>query len=160
MPSLQENTLINNLSNDFSEFNQSPLIAGNKIATSFNSYISTVQNVGGGGFISLSGFSTLRKDLQDVFTEQYPSGTIVGSLVATAFLNCLTTLLTLYQQGPPSVTYSAFSTQLQTIFSDYPQSPRIFAQNFGREIHTLCSTAIISGTIPGTPPVPFTGAPA
>lgn len=157
MPSLVQSKLINQLSQDFSGFHNTPLEAGSNIALAFNDYISTIQNSGGGSFISMSGFSTLRLNLGDIFSQQYPNGITVGNYIAVEFINCLNTLLTTYQTGPPVITYSAFNTQLQTIFSDYPNNGAIFAQNLGNEIHSLCSTMTISGTAPG--PTPFTGTP-
>ena len=46
------------------------------------------------------------------------------------------------------------------LFSTPNPSATLFANKLARALNTFTSSAIITGVIPGTPPVPFTGPPS
>ena len=78
--------------------------------------------------------------------------------MATAFNNCLSTLITVNQiaivTAPGLPLLQAGLTQ---VLSTPAASATMFAQQLATQLNTFTMMAIVSGIIPGTPPVPFTG---
>lgn len=155
---LSSGQLIGELTNEFSSLSSSSSQGAIKLVSPFNTYISSIQNVGGGAFISFTGFSTLLSNVTDIFENKYSSGQVVGQLIATEFDNAIKTIQTVYQTAPPNTAgIGIFINDCIDIFSTLSPSSSQFAQNIGQAIHSFCTTTIITGIIPGTPPLPFSG---
>jgi len=51
----------------------------------------------------------------------------------------------------------ALSSELSNLFSSTKPSAMLFAQDLAKAINNFTAAAIVSGMIPGSPPVPYTG---
>ena len=81
--------------------------------------------------------------------------------IARAFNDCLSTLLTVFQTT--IVTAPGFGSlvpELIDLLSTPKPSATLFATKFATALNNFTSAAVISGVVPGTPPVPFTGPPS
>lgn len=138
--------------------NPSPQLVGIKTAKAYLSYVSAGINAGGGSFSGMPGSSSLGSELGNIYSSTSPSGAITGQKIARAFDTCLATFLSVYQTTiitAPGL--GGLIGELINIFSAYNPSSTIFANKFARALNTYTSSAIVSGVIPGSPPVPFSG---
>ena len=138
--------------------NPAPLLVGIDIAKAYNNYCSSAINVGAGGFTGMPGVTSLGQELGDILSATSPAGALTALKMATAFNSCLSTLLTVHQiaivTAPGLPVLQAGLTQ---VFSTPAVSATMFAQQLASQLNTFTMMAIVSGIIPGTPPVPFTG---
>ena len=78
--------------------------------------------------------------------------------MATAFNNCLSTLITVHQIAIVTAPgLPVLQAGLAQVLSTPAASATLFAQQLATQLNTFTLLAIVSGIIPGTPPVPFTG---
>ena len=144
----------------FSSFNNSPNVAANHIATSFDIYIKGITNMGNGSFVGMPGISGLRSQLTNIFARRQASKVAIANQISQAFDNCMKTLNTVYQTGPVNtVSFSAFRAQNINLFNAYQNSGVEFGQKLAKNIDQYVKSSIIQGVIPGSPPIPFTGPP-
>ena len=138
--------------------NPAPPLVGINIAKAYNNYCSSAMNVGAGSFTGMPGVSSLGQELGDILSATSPAGALTALKMATAFNNCLSTLLTVHQiaivTAPGLPVLQAGLTQ---VLSTPAASATMFAQQLATQLNTFTMMAIVSGSIPGTPPVPFTG---
>lgn len=138
--------------------NPSPQLVGIKTAQAYLNYVSTGINAGGGSFTAMPGSSTLGQELGNIYSSTSPSGALTGQKMARAFDNCLTTFLSVFQTTIITATgLGGLTSELINIFSSPNPSGTLFANKLARALNTYTSSAIVSGVIPGAPPVPFTG---
>ena len=138
--------------------NASPQIVGLGIAKAFNNFCLTAMNVGGGNATAMPGFGGLGSDLGDILSGTSPASALTALKMTKAFDTCMQTFLSLFQTT--IVTAPALpllQLGLSQLLSTPNPSATIFAQGLAKELHTYVGTCIVSGVIPGTPPVPFTG---
>lgn len=143
--------------------NPSPQLVGVKTAQAYNTYCSTIMNMGGGAFSGMPGVGALGTDLGDIFSDNsgFASPVTTALKIGLAFDNCLFTLLTVFQNS--IVTQGGLGTllsDLNDLLSAPNPSATLFATKFATALNTFTSSAIIIGVVPGTPPVPFTGPPS
>ena len=138
--------------------NPAPPLVGIDIAKAYNNYCSTAMNVGAGSFSGMPGVSALGQELGDILSATSPAGALTGLKMATAFNTCLSTLLTVHQVAIVTATgLPVLQAGLIQVFSTPAASATLFAQQLATQLNTFTLLAIVSGIIPGTPPVPFTG---
>ena len=144
----------------FSSFNNSPNEAANHIANSFNIYIQGIMNVGNGSFAGMPGISTLRTQLTNTFARRQASKVAIANQVSQAFDNCLKTLNTVYQTKPvETLGFSGFKSQNINLFNSFQNSGTEFGQKLAQNIDQYVKSSMITGVIPGSPSIPFTGPP-
>ena len=96
--------------------------------------------------------------LGDIFSTSNGISATQGYAIARAFNSCLHTFKTNYQIAIS--TAPGFPTMLNgmaKLLSTPNSSSTSFAQKFANYLSVYTSTAIITGLIPGTPPIPFAG---
>ena len=102
--------------------------------------------------------AALGQDLGDILSATSPAGALTGLKMATAFNTCLSTLLTVHQVAIVTATgLPVLQAGLIQVFSTPAASATLFAQQLATQLNTFTMLAIVSGVIPGAPPVPFTG---
>ena len=144
----------------FSSFNNSPNEAANHIANSFNIYIQGIMNVGNGSFAGMPGISTLRTQLTNTFARRQASKVAIANQISQAFDNCLKTLNTVYQTKPvETLGFSGFKSQNINLFNSFQNSGTEFGQKLAQNIDQYVKSSMITGVIPGSPSIPFTGPP-
>lgn len=143
--------------------NPSPQLVGINTAKAYMNYCSTIMNMGSGSFTAMPGASALGTDLGDIFSDNsgFASPVTTAMKIGLAFDNCLSTLLTIFQNS--IVTQAGLGTllsDLNDLFSSPKPSSTIFATKFATVLNNFTSAAVIIGVVPGTPPFPFSGPPS
>lgn len=150
-------SMLSSLANLYGSINPSPYMVGAETVNAFQGYISGAQNVAGGSFTGIQ-IGSLRSTIGSAFAARYPSGSIAGVEIAKEFINALLSLTTVYQTGPPApVGAGGFISDMSSLFAKINPSGQIFGIEMAKSIHQLCSTAIVNGVVPGSPPTYFTG---
>ena len=91
-----------------------------------------------------------------VFASQLPSGAAIGSQIASALTSMALTYMSTNQIGPP-VTPPSHIGPLMKLYSGPQPSGMSFAKEMASILDTWAKTWVVSGLIPGAPPVPFSG---
>ena len=134
-------------------------ITAQTIMTAFNTYALAAQNVMGLPTLAMPGFSGGMSSLQAAMSAPVPSGAIAATNIATAINTAWMSLQTQFQTGPLVANMASLQQQLSASMTAPVPSGQIFIMNLVSAVHTYCMTSTITGVIPGTPPVPFTGPP-
>ena len=138
--------------------NPSGKLVGLDISKAYMNYISVGMNMGGFPFSAMPGVSQLGSALGDILDKSSPSGALTAQKMAKAFDTCLATWLSVFQNtivtapGLPGLI-----TELQDLLSKNNPSATMFCQGFATAVNNHAMAAIVSGIIPGTPPIPFAG---
>ena len=148
-------TLFSELMGTFSTHSPDPMKPGKDIAKAFANYLKMGQNAG--GFTTSNVVDTpAGVTIGQVFASQLPAGAAIGSQIASALTSMAATYLSTNQIGPPAVSPSHTSPLIQ-LFS----SPQPSGMNFAKELADILDKRtkswVVSGIIPGAPPIPFTG---
>jgi len=141
--------------------NPTPSLVGIKTGQAYLTYCSSIMNMGGGSFSGMPGSSALGSELGNILSATSPSSALTAQKIARAFNDCLSTLLTVFQTT--IVTAPGFGSlvpELIDLLSTPKPSATLFATKFATALNNFTSAAVISGVVPGTPPVPFTGPPS
>ena len=141
--------------------NPTPSLVGIKTGQAYLTYCSSIINMGGGSFSGMPGSSALGSELGNILSATSQSSALTAQKIARAFNDCLSTLLTVFQTT--IVTAPGFGSlvpELIDLLSTPKPSATLFATKFATALNNFTSAAIISGVVPGTPPVPFTGPPS
>jgi hypothetical protein len=139
----------------FGGFAPTPIKPGQDIAKAFKNYLMMGMNTG--GFPSSNVVDTPAGiAIGGVFASQMPTGIMIGSQIATHLTTMALTYLSGQQIGPP-VTPPTHTADLMSLFSDLPPSGIKFAKNLSDILDTWTKTWTVSGLIPGSPPIPFSG---
>ena len=104
------------------------------------------------------GVIDLGQKLGDAFSTEKGVSTSQGYVIARAFNSCLHTYKTTYQiviSTAPG--FPAMMNGLAELFSTPNLTSTLFAQKFATQVSLFTSVAIITGMVPGTPPIPFSG---
>lgn len=133
---------------------------GHKTAKAYMDYCSSGMNVAGFPFAGMTGSIILGGDLAEIYNSVSPSGELTALKMAKAFNNCLMTFMSVNQLS--IVTAGALpilQAELVKLFSRPKGAQGLFASAFGRALHnfTTAPAIVLTGLIPGTPPIPFTG---
>jgi len=132
-----------------------PMKPGKDIAKSFAIYLKGGMNAGPFPTTNVVDGPT-GMTIGGVFAQQLPVGASIGSQIATALTTMALTYQSGQQIGPPVVTPS-HTPQLIKLFSGPQPSPAAFAKELAGILDTWAKSWIVSGLIPGSPPIPFSG---
>jgi hypothetical protein len=140
----------------FAGFAPEPMKPGKDIAKSFEIYLKAAMNAGGFPTTVIATTSAAGMAIGAVFAMQLPIGASIGTLIGSHLLSMALTYQSGQQIGPPVVTPS-HTPQLIKLFSGPQPSPASFAKELAGILDTWTKTWVVSGLIPGAPPVPFSG---
>jgi hypothetical protein len=138
--------------------NPSGKLVGLDISKAYMNYCSAGMNVGGFPFSAMPGVSALGSALGDILDKESVSGAITAQKMAKEFDSCLQTFLSVNQTtiittaGLPGLI-----SELVDLLSKANPSATMFCQGLATAVNNHAMAAIVSGLIPGAPPVPFTG---
>ena len=148
-------TMMMELAGVFSVWSPAALSPGQKIATAFKNYLMMGMNAGGFPSANVVDAPT-GIGIGQVFAQQLPVGAAIGSQIATQLTTMALTFLSGQQIGPPVVA-PTHTPQLIQLFSGPQPAGMAFAKELAGILDTWTKTWVVSGLIPGAPPVPFTG---
>ena len=138
--------------------NPDPKKVGRDVAGAYFNYVSAGVDSGGSSFAAMPGKDTLGQKLGGIYGKEYTSGLLHAQDMAKEFDACLQTFKTAWQTVIVTTagTMPLFSG-LNGIFSSPNSDKAMFARKFGMELANFTMMAMVSGLIPGSPPVPYTG---
>ena len=131
---------------------------GMNISKAYMNYISAGMNAGGFPFSAMPGVSGLGSALGDILDGKSKSGALTAQKMAKEFDSCLQTFMSVNQTtiittaGLPGLI-----SELVDLLSKANPSATMFCQGFATAVNNHAMSAIVSGLIPGAPPIPFTG---
>ena len=148
-------TMVGELAGAFSKPASNPIKPGKDIAKAFKNYLQGGMNAGGFPTANVVDAPT-GMTIGGVFAQQLLVGPAIGSQIATALTTMALTYLSGQQIGPP-VTAPSHTPQLIQLFSGPQPSGMQFAKELAGILDTWTKTWVVSGLIPGGPPIPFSG---
>ena len=128
---------------------------GQNITKSFKNYLSMSMNAGGQPFATVMP-EPFGLNIGQIFQGQMPVGVTIGQAIGTQLTSMSMTYMSTFQIGPP-VAAPTHIPQLMRLFNAYAPSPMDFGQALGGILADWVKTWVVSGLLPGTPPVPFSG---
>ena len=141
--------------------NLSPQMVGVKTGNAYLSYMQNAQNVFGFTFTGMTGAADLGQELGKLYsTVPTMSGEKMAREMSKAFDKCIATLLTTNQTTIVSTAFGPLCyTHLNIAFGKPARTSTDYAKNVAKALHlsTTAPAIILSGIVPGTPPVPFSG---
>ena len=143
------------LAGTFASTNPDPMKPGKDIAKAFKNYLKMGMNAGGFPTSNVVDAPT-GMTIGGIFTQQLPIGASIGSQIATALTTMALTYMSGQQIGPPVIAPS-HTPQLIQLFSGPQPSSLQFAKELAGILDTWTKTWVVSGLIPGSPPIPFSG---
>ena len=138
--------------------NKSGKKVGIDISKAYMNYISAGLNAGGFPFTAMPGTSQLGSALGDILDATSKTHATTAQKMATEFDSCLATFMSVNQIS--IVTTSGLPgliSELVDLLGKNNASATKFCQGFATAVNNHAMAAIVSGLIPGAPPVPFTG---
>ncbi len=148
-------TMMMELAGVFAASNPDPMKPGQDIAKAFKNYLMMGMNAGGFPASNVVDAGA-GAGIGGVFAQQLPVGAAIGSQIATQLSTMALTFLSGQQIGPPVVAPSHMP-QLIQLFSGHQPSGMNFAKELAGILDDWTKTWVVSGLIPGAPPVPFSG---
>ena len=148
-------TMMMELAGVFAASNPDPIKPGQDIAKAFKNYLMMGMNAGGFPASNVVD-AAAGVGIGGVFAQQLPVGAAIGSQIATQLTTMALTFLSGQQIGPP-VAAPTHTPQLIQLFSGPQPSGMNFAKELSGILDTWTKTWVVSGLIPGAPPVPFSG---
>ena len=128
------------------------------IAKAYLNYCSAGMNAGPFAFTAMPGSSALGSDLDAVMSKTNASGALAAMDMAKAFDSCLQTFISTNQTTIVTAPgLPVLGTELVDLFSSPKPSATLFAQGYAKALNNYTAMAIVSGFIPASPPIPFTG---
>ena len=138
--------------------NPTPELVGQDIGKAYFNYCSAGINGAGQPMTAMSGASQLGTDLGDLLAKNPNMGPAHAATFSMRVNTCLSTWMSVYQTTIITAAgTSALFQELNNIYSKPKGTPSLYANALGRALHNFTSAAIVSGVIPDTPGVPFTG---
>jgi len=148
-------TLMMELAGAFAAPAPDPMKPGKDIAKAFKNYLQGGMNTGGFPTSNVIDAPT-GMTIGGVFAQQLLVGPAIGSQIATALTTMALTYLSGQQIGPP-VAAPSHTPGLIQLFSGPQPASMAFAKELANVLDTWTKTWVVSGLIPGAPPVPFSG---
>ena len=148
-------TLMMELAGYFAAYAPDPMKPGKDIAKAYKNYLMMGMNAGGFPASNVVDAPT-GMGIGAVFAQQLLVGPAIGSQIATQLTTMALTFLSAQQIGPP-VAAPSHTPQLIQLFSGPQPSGMNFAKELSGILDTWTKTWVVSGLIPGAPPVPFSG---
>ena len=132
-----------------------PMKPGKDIAKAFKNYLMMAQNAGGFPASNVVDAPT-GMTIGGVYAQQLPSGAAVATQIASALSTMALTFLSTNQIGPPAVSPS-HTPELIQLYSGHQSTGVSFSKELANILDTWTKTWVVSGLIPGSPPIPFSG---
>ena len=148
-------TMMMELAGVFAASNPDPIKPGQDIAKAFKNYLMMGMNAGGFPASNVVD-AAAGVGIGGVFAQQLPVGAAIGSQIATQLTTMALTFLSGQQIGPP-IAAPSHLPGLITLFSGPQPTSMNFAKEISGILDTWTKTWVVSGLIPGAPPVPFSG---
>jgi len=148
-------TMMMELSGTFASTNPDPMKPGKDIAKAFKNYLQGGMNAGGFPTANVIDASA-GMAIGGVFAQKLPVGAAIGSQIATALTTMALTYMSGQQIGPP-VAPPSHTPGLIQLFSGPKNTGMEFAKELAGILDDWTKTWMVSGLIPGAPPVPFSG---
>ena len=139
----------------FSEHPAMGITPGQNLVKAYKNYLSSAQNAGGFPFSTVM-TEPFGSAIGQIFQGKLPVTMTIGQALAQQLSSMALTFMSGQQIGPP-VTPPSHLPQLMTLFNAYAPSPMDFGRHLGGIMDDWTKTWVVSGLIPGTPPVPFSG---
>ena len=149
-------TLMMELAGYFAAYAPDPMKPGKDIAKAYKNYLLMGMNTGGFPASAVTGAQPAGIGMGGVFAQQLPVGAAIGSQIATQFTTMALTYLSGQQIGPP-ITAPTHLPGLIQLFSGPQPTGLQFAKELSDVLDTWTKTWVVSGLIPGAPPIPFSG---
>ena len=131
---------------------------GKDVATAYFNYVSAGIDSGGSPFAAMTGKDALGTELGGMYKKEYTSGVLHASDLTKAFNNCLLTFKTSWSTSILTAAgMQLFFMGVNGILSSPSPDKSMFARKFGLELGSFTMMAMVSGIIPGAPPVPYMG---
>ena len=138
--------------------NKSGKKVGIDVSKAYMNYISAGMNAGGFPFSAMPGTSALGSALGDILDKESPSGALTAQKMAKEFDSCLQTFLSVNQTTIITTAgLGGLISELMDLLSKANPSATVFCQGLATAVNNHAMAALVSGMIPGAPPVPFTG---
>ena len=138
--------------------NKSGKLVGMDISKAYMNYISAGMNAGGFPFSAMPGVSGLGSALGDILDKEEKSGAVTAQNMAKEFDSCLQTFLSVNQTTIITTAgLGPLISELVDLLGKENASATLFCQGLATAVNNHAMAAIVSGLIPGAPPVPFTG---
>ena len=138
--------------------NKSGKKVGIDISKAYMNYCSAGMNAAGFPFSAMPGTSALGSALGDILDKEEKSGALTAQNMAKEFDSCLATFMSVNQIS--IVTTSGLGpliSELVDLLGKANASATLFCQGLATAVNNHAMAAIVSGLIPGAPPIPFTG---
>ena len=148
-------TMMMELAGAFAAPAADPMKPGKDIAKAYKNYLMMAMNAGGFPASNVVDAPT-GIGIGGVFAQQLLVGAAIGSQIATQLTSMSLTFLSGQQIGPP-VAAPSHTPQLIQLFSGPQPAPMAFAKELANVLDTWTKTWVVSGLIPGAPPIPFSG---
>ena len=149
-------TLMMELAGYFATYASDPMKPGKDIAKAYKNYLLMGMNTGGVPASAVTGAQPAGIGMGGVFAQQLPVGAAIGTQIASQLTTMALTFLSGQQIGPPVVAPS-HTPQLIQLFSGPQPTSLQFAKELAGILDTWTKTWVVSGLIPGSPPIPFSG---
>ena len=148
-------TMMMELAGAFASPASNPIKPGKDIAKAFKNYLQMGMNAGGFPTSNVVDAPT-GMAIGGVFASQLLVGAAIGSAIAGHLSTMALTYLSTNQIGPPAAAPS-HTPQLIQLFSGPQPTSLQFAKELSGILDTWTKTWVVSGLIPGSPPIPFSG---
>ena len=132
-----------------------PIKPGKDIAKAYKNYLLMGMNSGGFPASNVIDAPT-GMAIGGVFASQLLVGAAIGSAIAGHLSTMALTYMSTNQIGPPAAAPS-HTPQLIQLFSGPQPTSLQFAKELAGILDTWTKTWVVSGLIPGGPPIPFSG---
>ena len=131
---------------------------GLDISKAYMNYCSAGMNVGGFPFSAMPGVSALGSALGDILDKTSKTHATTAQNMAREFDSCLQTFMSVNQTTIITTAgLGGLISELVDLLSKNNASATKFCQGLATAVNNHAMAAIVSGLIPGAPPVPFTG---
>ena len=138
--------------------NPSGKLVGMDISKAYMNYISMGMNTGGFPFSAMPGVSALGSALGDILDVTSKTHATTAQKMATEFDSCLATFVSVNQIAIVTTAgLPGLISELMDLLGKANDTATIFCQGFATAVNNHAMSAIVSGIIPGVPPIPFTG---
>ena len=149
-------TLMMDLAGKFAAYASDPMKPGKDIANAYEKYLKMAMNAGGFPAAAVGTTSAAGQAMGGVFAMQLPVGASIGTLIGSHLLSMALTFTSTNQIGPP-VAAPSHTPQLIQLFSGPQPTSLQFAKELSGILDTWTKTWVVSGLIPASPPIPFSG---
>ena len=130
------------------------------IMNAFQAYALPATNMAGFPVtVGMPAWPAALTQLQTAMSAPVPAPSIFVMNLTSAIHMAWSSLQTLFQISPVVAIPTNLSGPLEGICAAPSPSATVFISGFTTAVHGYCMSSIITGVIPGTPPIPFSGPP-